>query len=112
MLNAIRQDEDNPAAQAMMALFAMLYPGGHQYGRPAKGAWKPSVGWTARRSGNFTVRDFSPAVLTVIIVGDIGSERAASVSLRVFGAWHAAPPAEAALAHPAAPAVRRERVIR
>ena len=37
VLNAIRQDEDNPAAMAMQALFAMLYPDQHPYGRPSKG---------------------------------------------------------------------------
>ena len=37
VLNAIRQDEDNPAAMAMQALFAMLYPDAHPYGRPSKG---------------------------------------------------------------------------
>ena len=37
LLNAIRQDEDSPAAQAVQAMFAMLYPDGHPYGRPAKG---------------------------------------------------------------------------
>ena len=35
VLNAIRQDEDNPAAMAMHALFAELYPEQHPYGRPS-----------------------------------------------------------------------------
>jgi zinc protease len=111
MLNAIRQDEDNPAAQSMMALFAMLYPGGHQYGRPAKGRVETVARLDRAALRQFHRARFAPAVLTVIIVGDIDSERAASVSLRVFGAWRAAPPAEVALAHPAVPTVRRERVI-
>jgi zinc protease len=111
MLNAIRQDEDNPAAQAMMALFAMLYPGGHQYGRPAKGRVETVARLDRAALRQFHRARFAPAVLTVIIVGDIDSERAASVSRRVFGAWHAAPPTEVALAHPAAETVRRERVI-
>ena len=34
LLNAIRQDEDNPAAQAVQAMFAMLYPDGPSV-RPA-----------------------------------------------------------------------------
>ena len=48
MLNAIRQDEDNPAAMAMQALFAMLYPEQHPYGRPAKGTVE-SVGRIERK---------------------------------------------------------------
>ena len=34
---AIRQDQDNPARVAVEALMALLYPGGHPYGRPSEG---------------------------------------------------------------------------
>jgi zinc protease len=111
MLNAIRQDEDNPAAQAMMALFGMLYPGGHQYGRPAKGRVETVSRLDRSALRQFHRARFAPSALTVIIVGDVDSERVASVSRRVFGAWHAAPPAEVALARPAASTVRRESII-
>ena len=37
VLNAIRQDADSPAAMAMQALFSILYPDRHPYGRPSKG---------------------------------------------------------------------------
>ena len=38
VITAIRQDEDNPAIRATEALMALLYPGGHPYGRPTKGS--------------------------------------------------------------------------
>ncbi|HEV3215852.1 MAG TPA: pitrilysin family protein [Vicinamibacterales bacterium] len=111
MLNAIRQDEDSPAAQAMMALFEMLYPGGHQYGRPAKGRVETVSRLDRAALLQFHRARFAPSALTVIIVGDIESQQAASTSDRVFGAWDAAPPPEVALAHPAASTARRERII-
>ena len=37
VITSIRQDEDNPAVVATEALMAALYPGGHPYGRRAKG---------------------------------------------------------------------------
>jgi zinc protease len=110
-LNAIRQDEDSPAAQAMMALFEMLYPGGHQYGRPAKGRVETVSRLDRAALLQFHRARFAPSALTVIIVGDIESQRVASTSDRVFGAWNAAPPPEVALAHPAASTARRERII-
>jgi zinc protease len=47
----------------------------------------------------------------VIVVGDVDSGRATSVSRRIFGGWQAALSPEVVLAHPVASAVRRERVI-
>ena len=111
MLNAIRQDEDSPAAEAMMALFGMLYPGGHPYGRPVKGRVETVSRLDRDALRQFHGARFGPAALTVIVVGDVDNERATSVSRRIFGAWQAASPAEVALAHPAPSTVRRERII-
>lgn len=111
MLNAIRQDDDNPAAQVMMALFEILYPGGHQYGRPAKGRMDTVSRLDRAALQQFHAARFAPSVLTVIVVGDVDGERAASVSRRVFGAWRAAPPGEVVLAHPPTATARRERII-
>jgi zinc protease len=38
VITAIRQDEDNPAVRASEGLMALLYPGGHPYGRRTKGS--------------------------------------------------------------------------
>ena len=86
VLNAIRQDEDNPAATAMQSLFAMLYPN-HPYGRPAKGN-VDSVGRIRRDDlVSFHEARFAPSTATAIIVGDVDRERAVATGARVLGGW-------------------------
>ena len=90
VLNAIRQDEDNPAAMAMQALFAMLYPNQHPYGRPAKGTVE-TVGRIGRDDlVQFHEARFAPSTATVVIVGDVEHERAVAAAERVFGGVAAA----------------------
>ena len=111
VLNAIRQDEDSPAATAMQALFAMLYPNAHPYGRPAKGRAE-TVGRVTRDDLlAFHEARFAPSTLVVIVVGDVDRDRAVGAGERIFGAWQAPVPAEIALAHPPANGTRQERVI-
>jgi zinc protease len=111
LLNSIRQDEDSPAAQAVQAMFAMLYPGGHPYGRPAKGRVDTVSGLDRHALQRFHRSRFAPSGLTVIVVGDVDQARVGEVSERVFGGWQAPAPAEITLAHPPAPSARQERVI-
>ena len=111
VLNAIRQDEDNPAATAMLALFAMLYPHGHPYGRPAKGTVE-----SASRIGRddlvaFHSRRFAPSVTTVVIVGAVDAERALDAGERVFGGWTRPAGPDVTLAHAPSATTRQERVI-
>lgn len=111
VLNAIRQDEDNPAAMAMHALFAALYPRQHPYGRPSKG--------TVDTVGNIAGHDlvafhdarFAPSSTIAVIVGDVDRERAVEAADRVFGSWRKDPPADLALPHPPSDRQRYERVI-
>src|SRR5437763_2823782 len=110
-LNAIRQDEDSPAAQAVKALFEMLYPDGHPYGRPVKGRADTVARLDRAALGQFHRARFAPSGLTVLVVGDVDSERAATISQRVFGGWQATGPGETTLAPPPAATARRERVI-
>jgi zinc protease len=110
-LNAIRQDEDSPAVQAMQALFELLYPGGHQYGRPAKGRVDTVTPLDAATLRQFHAARFAPSTLTAIVVGDVASGRVAEVAERVFGDWKAGTPAEISLAHPPSARTRRERII-
>ena len=111
VLNAIRQDEDNPAAMAMLALFAMLYPDQHPYGRPSKGS-VDSVSRIERKDlVEFHAARFSPSATTVVIVGDVERERAAGAAERVFGSWRKPAAGDITLAHPPADRARQERVI-
>jgi zinc protease len=110
VLNAIRQDEDNPAAMAMQALFAMLYPNGHPYGRPAKGRVDTVNRITRNDILGFHRARFAPSTLMVVIVGDVGGDRAASAAARVFGGWYA--PAVDGLTLPRGPAAtKREELV-
>jgi zinc protease len=110
VLNAIRQDEDNPAATAMLNLFAMLYPD-HPYGRPAKGT-VDSVGRIRRDDlMSFHAARFGPSTTTAIVVGDVERERALRAAARVFGGWRQSGPGEITLRRPSNDLSRQERVI-
>jgi zinc protease len=111
VLNAIRQDEDSPAATAMHAVFAALYPDQHPYGRPAKGTVE-SVSRIERNDlVEFHDARFAPAVTTAVIVGDVDRGRAVAAGERVFGPWRKPTPGDIALTHPPAGRSRHERVI-
>ena len=111
VLNAIRQDEDSPAAMAMHALFAALYPDQHPYGRPSKGT-VDSVGRIERKDLiEFHDARFAPPVTTAVIVGDVDRGRAVAAAERVFGSWRKAAPTEVSLSSPPADRSRHERVI-
>jgi zinc protease len=111
VLNAIRQDEDNPAAMAMQTLFAMLYPNQHPYGRPSKGT-VDTVGAIARTDlVAFHDERFAPSATTVVIVGDVERDRAVAAATRVFGSWRKPSARDITLGHPPADQSRRERII-
>jgi zinc protease len=111
VLNAIRQDEDNPAAMAMQALFTMLYPDQHPYGRPSKGT-VDSVGRIERSDlVAFHNARFAPSVTTAVIVGDVDRDRAVAAGERVFGSWAKPAVGDITLAHAPVDRVRQERVI-
>ncbi|HKY21076.1 MAG TPA: pitrilysin family protein [Vicinamibacterales bacterium] len=111
VLNAIRQDEDSPAAIAMQNLFAMLYPDRHPYGRPAKGNGD-SVGRITRDDlVRFHEARFAPSTTTAIIVGDVDRERSVAAGERLLGRWRKPVPDEIVLPHPPANRSRDERVI-
>jgi len=111
VVNAIRQDEDSPAAMAMQNLFAMLYPNQHPYGRPAKG----HVGTVSRieRHDLVALHDarFAPSTATAIIVGDVDRLRAMAAAGRVLGSWRRPQPREISLPHAPQDRARQERII-
>ena len=111
VLNGIRQDEDSPASVSMRALFEMLYPDQHPYGRPAKGRIE-SVSRIQRADLlAFHRARFAPSTVMAIIVGDVDRERAIAAGGRVFGQWQAPTPGDITLAHPPSERSRQERVI-
>jgi zinc protease len=104
----IRQDEDNPAAVAAEGLLAVLYGTQHPYGRRPRGDVK-SVEHIDRASLlAFHAARFTPASLSLVMVGDVEPSRAHELATRAFGSWRAVTPPEVALT--AAPPVERRSV--
>jgi zinc protease len=110
VVTAIRQDEDNPAVRATESLMALLYPGGHPYGRPTKGAIEAVEGLTRERLLRLHADRFAPSELTAVIVGDVEVDRARDLAERAFGGWRKPPPASIPLIQPA-PATSRRRLV-
>jgi zinc protease len=90
-ITAIRQDQDNTGIRAAEALQALLYAGGHPYGRPAKGTIDSVERMTRDDLVAQHAARFAPSTLTAIVVGDV---RAAETIERVavaFDGWAARP---------------------
>lgn len=110
IVTAIRQDEDNPAVVATERLFELLYPGGHPYGRPAKGTLETVEGIDRRALETFHASRFAPSVLSLAIVGDVAPSRALDAAANTFGRWHAPVPQPMTLASPP-PQRRRQSIV-
>src|SRR5262249_47611378 len=87
VLTAIQQDHDNPAVRAVEGLMGLLYPNGHPYGRPAKGTADSLERLTRDRLIELHTRWFAPAKVSVVVVGDVSSDRVGEVAAAVFGSW-------------------------
>jgi zinc protease len=89
---------------------ALLYPGGHPYGRRTKG----SIEIVEARTRADLVRQhatrFAPSELTAVLVGDVDPTRARDVAAAVFSGWRTPPPPPVPLP-PIARATRRERLL-
>ena len=110
VITSIRQDDDSPAIRATETLMALLYPGGHPYGRPTKGSIEVVEGLTRAQLLSLHAERFAPSDLTAVIVGDVEPSRAKDVATRVFVGWKK--PAPPPFALPAVtPATRRQRVV-
>jgi zinc protease len=113
IVTSLRQDEDNPAVVATETLMGALYPGGHPYGRLAKGTLASVQALTRDDLRRFHQARFGASTLRVVLVGDVVPERAVSLAESAFGRWGAAgasplsPPAPV----PAATRSRETRVV-
>ncbi len=90
IITSIRQDADNPAVVAVETLMALLYPEGHPYGRLTKGTVE-TVGAITRADLEAFHRDgFTPASLSLVVVGDVPVSRVTEQAQRVFAGWDGA----------------------
>jgi zinc protease len=110
IVTAIRQDEDSPASMALEALFGLLYPGGHPYGRPAKGEVPVVERMCRDQLVAFHGTHVGPTGMIVVLVGDVETGRAVDAASSAFADWPATSPG--VFRPPAAPRVQsRRRVV-
>jgi len=109
VITAIKQDDDNPAIQAVESLMDLLYPR-HPYGRRTKGTAEVVEQLTRERIAALWAERFAPSELSVVVVGDLPVERAKDVAAGVFGDWLAPSPGPVQLPQ-VTPATRRQRVV-
>jgi zinc protease len=110
-ITALGQDEDNPAVCAVEMLSEFLYGPAHPYGRRAKGSVDTLERIDRRTMAAFHARYVRPAVLSLVVVGDVEAARAIDVAGVEIDGWTGAPSGPVVVPPPAVPAVRRERTI-
>ena len=110
VITAIRQDDDNPAVQAVETLMARLYPA-HPYGQRSKGT--PEIVERLTRDNLLALHRerFAPGDLSVVVVGDVAVERAADAAARGFGDGSAPTPAPIVVPAVARAAERTRHVV-
>jgi zinc protease len=110
VITSIRQDDDNPAVKASESLMALLYPGGHPYGRRTKGSIAVVESLTREELLRLHADRFAPGELTAVVVGDVNAARVEEVTTRLFGGWRKPAPPPIMLP-PAQPVSERRRVV-
>jgi zinc protease len=89
---------------------ALLYPGGHPYGRRTKGSIEFVEALTRADLARQHAARFGPSELTAVIVGDVEVEHARAAAARVFEGWRTPVPGSIAVP-PVTPAAHRQRVV-
>ncbi|MEP6915606.1 MAG: pitrilysin family protein [Acidobacteriota bacterium] len=110
-VTALRQDEDNPAVRAVESLSMMLYGENHPYGRPAKGSVASLDRIVRDDLVRFHARHVRPAVLSLVIVGDVPAGAAIEQAALELEDWTGAPAGPVVLPPPGASPARRQRII-
>src|SRR5262249_31907059 len=111
IVTAIRQDEDNPAVQAVDRLLNLLYGADHPYGRPYKGLAQAVEAATRDDLVALHAARFAPTELTAVIVGDVDASLAIDTAATLFSDWRTAVPPVITLSRPVPAAGRRHVVI-
>jgi zinc protease len=110
-ITSLRQDEDNPSIRAGETLSELLYGPEHPYGRPAKGTVATLERIERAALTKFHADEINPAVLTLVVVGDVGAQKTIDRLCELFDGWTGAPARPIVVPPPAVPAVRRVRQI-
>ncbi|MFL6281129.1 MAG: M16 family metallopeptidase [Vicinamibacterales bacterium] len=107
----LRQNEDNPSIRAGEALSELLYGSAHPYGRPTRGTVATLERIDRNALVQFHARTIRPAVLTVVVVGDVGASRTIDRACELLETWSGAPKRPIVVPPPAVAAHRRLREI-
>ncbi len=110
-ITRLRQDEDNPAVRATVALSALLYGADHPYGRPAKGTVDTIERIERDQLAAFHARHVRPDVLSLAVVGDIAAGAVLQRARAEFDGWTGAPAAPVVVPPPLPVTSRREAFI-
>jgi zinc protease len=97
-LNALRQDEDNPAVRAVQTLFELLYGATHPYGRRAKGAIESIEKITRADLVAYHAGRVQPPRLVLVIAGDVDPNRAIDRASLELAGWKSGGGGDAELA--------------
>ena len=110
-INALRQEEDNPASRAVESLYELLYGPAHPYGRPPKGrvAGLERIGRADLVA--FHARHMRPSALSLVVVGDIQPAEVMRYAAVQLEDWRAEPPGAVLLPRPPVATGRRVRHI-
>jgi zinc protease len=110
-ITSLRQDEDNPAVRAGETLSELLYGARHPYGRPAKGSVETLERIDRQSLAAFHARHMRPAVLSLVVVGDVDGTRAIDSASREIDGWAGTPAGPIVVPPPSLAAARRMRTI-
>jgi len=110
-ITAIRQDDDNPAVRSVETLSEMLYGPSHPYGRRAKGSVESLERISRDAIWRFHTRYVRPAVLSLVVVGDVTAAEVIDVAAAKLEGWTGAPDRSIVVPPPAVMPDRRIRQI-
>jgi zinc protease len=110
LVTSIRQDEDDPATQALDTLMADLYAS-HPYGRRGRGTVASVEGLTRQQLVEFHRTWFGPAGLILVVVGDVPTSSVLASATKAFSAWRHERPLDPPLTSPNGTRTRHLRVV-
>jgi len=86
LITTIRQSDDDPASRAVDAFNTALY-GDHPYSRKIRGTLPAVEAVNRQELVRFHQQGFNPALITVIVVGDVAEADAAAAVSTLFADW-------------------------
>jgi zinc protease len=110
-VSRLRQDEDNPASRAADGALELLYTRRHPYGRPVKGTASAVERLTREELVRFHEAFVVPATLSLVVVGDVATDRVVDRAAAEFEDWAAPGRMAADVPSPPAATCRRRRTV-